>query len=104
MKTGKFIAAGIAVLILTSVLSCSVLAATELSKEKIIEIAKAKAIASGHDVASKEIVYREDNSRAGKGSFGVVRFWPKDKNIIGGGCEVRVNRDTGEVGDITSLR
>jgi predicted small secreted protein len=61
MKTGKFIAFGIAVLILTSVLSCSVWAATELSKEKIIEIAQEKVLAMGEDLAAMTVTYDVGN-------------------------------------------
>lgn len=61
MRIGKLIAFGIAVLILTSVLRCSVWAATELSKEKIIEIAKTKALERGVNLDAAKVIYDEGN-------------------------------------------
>ncbi len=96
MRIEKTIACGWIFLFLTIGLISIAWAADTLSKEKIIEIAKTKAIASGYDVTDKQIDYREEQSALDKGSFAVVRFWRKNKNIMGGGFEVRVNRETGE--------
>ena len=62
MKRVGFVSVGMGAMILTAFLLGSVLAAEPLSKDKFIEIAKAKAVERGYNVDSMNIVYDEGNA------------------------------------------